>query len=49
MASYLIAIAVGELETRPVGDRTAVWAEPEVVDKAAHEFAEMEDVSVCRV
>lgn len=49
MATYLVAFAVGVLETRPVGERTAVWGEPEVVDKAAREFAEMEDVSSCSV
>lgn len=40
--SYLIALAVGDLEFRAVGDRTGVWAEPSVVEKAAWEFADME-------
>ena len=39
---YLIAVAVGELQTKAVGPRTDVWAEPSVVNAAAHEFAEME-------
>ena len=39
---YLIALAVGELEFRSVGPRTGVWAEPEVVEAAAYEFADME-------
>ena len=40
--AYLIAIAVGNLKSRSLGERSAVWSEPEVVDKAAHEFAETE-------
>ena len=39
---YLIALAVGDLAFRAVGPRTGVWAEPGVVEKAAHEFADME-------
>ena len=41
--SYLIALAVGHLESRKVGPRTHVWAEPEVVDAAAYEFGETEN------
>ncbi|MFO7567596.1 MAG: M1 family metallopeptidase [Enhygromyxa sp.] len=40
--AYLIALAVGELERREVGPRTAVWADPTVVAAAAEEFADME-------
>lgn len=39
---YLIALAVGELEFRPLGRRAGVYAEPGVVDEAAHEFADTE-------
>ncbi|MEO6708248.1 MAG: M1 family metallopeptidase [Planctomycetota bacterium] len=39
---YLIAIAVGELEFRPIGKRTGVWSEPSVVDGAAREFSDLE-------
>ena len=39
---YLIALAVGELQFRPLSARTGVWAEPPVLDKAAHEFEDME-------
>jgi aminopeptidase N len=39
---YLIAIAVGELAFRELGPRTGVYAEPDVVDKAAWEFADAE-------
>ncbi len=39
---YLIALAVGDLEFRPLGPRTGVYAEPGVVAKAAAEFADLE-------
>ena len=41
---YLIALGIGNLEFREVGPRTGVWAEPAVVDDAAYEFGEMEDM-----
>jgi leukotriene-A4 hydrolase len=40
--SYLIAIAVGDLQFRSLGERTGVYAEPSVVDKAAKEFEDTE-------
>ncbi|HLI18566.1 MAG TPA: M1 family metallopeptidase [Rhodanobacteraceae bacterium] len=36
--SYLMAIAAGDLAVRETGPRSAVYAEPSVVGKAAHEF-----------
>jgi leukotriene-A4 hydrolase len=39
---YLIALAVGDLEFMPLGKRTGVYAEPEVVKKAAAEFGDLE-------
>jgi aminopeptidase N len=39
---YLLAFAVGELESRTVGPRTDVWAEPGLVEKAAWEFARVD-------
>jgi len=39
---YLIALAVGELEFRPIGKRTGVYAEPPLAAKAATEFADLE-------
>jgi leukotriene-A4 hydrolase len=39
---YLIALAAGELEFRPLGGRSGVFAEPVVVDAAAREFADTE-------
>lgn len=38
--SYLLAIAVGDIYFAPIGDRTGVYAEPEIVDAAAFEFAD---------
>ena len=38
--TYLIAIAVGNLEGRKISERTTVYAEPEEVDKAAFEFSD---------
>ena len=40
--SYLLALAAGDLKEKSIGRRTAVWAEPAVLDKAAYEFADME-------
>jgi len=39
---YLIALAVGDLAFKPLGQRTGVYAEPSVVEKAAREFADTE-------
>ncbi|HKE48856.1 MAG TPA: M1 family metallopeptidase [Rhodanobacteraceae bacterium] len=40
--SYLLAIAVGDIAARPTGPRSAVYAEPSVVEAAAKEFADTE-------
>ncbi len=40
--SYLLALAVGDLEFRSMGSRTGIYSEPSVVGKAAWEFAETE-------
>ncbi len=44
--TYLIALAVGSLEGRDLSPRSRVWAEPEVVDAAAWEFAGIEEMIV---
>jgi aminopeptidase N len=44
--SYLIALAVGDLEFRSLGERSGVYAEPSVVDAAAWEFGEVEQMIV---
>ncbi|MGE3841436.1 MAG: M1 family metallopeptidase [Vicinamibacterales bacterium] len=41
---YLIALAVGDVQSRAVGTRTAVYAEPAVVDGAAAEFQDLEQM-----
>jgi len=38
--SYLLALAVGDLESREIGPISRVWAEPSVVESAQFEFAE---------
>ncbi|WP_433157348.1 M1 family metallopeptidase [Kribbella sp. CA-247076] len=42
--SYLLAIAAGDLVFEPIGDRTGVWAEPELAKRAATEFADTEEM-----
>jgi aminopeptidase N len=41
--SYLLAFAVGNLSFEAVGARTGIYAEPEILQEAAWEFAENED------
>jgi leukotriene-A4 hydrolase len=41
---YLLALAVGELESRELSPRARVWAEPAIVDAAAWEFAGIGDM-----
>ena len=38
--SYLLAIAVGDLEFRPFDTRSGVYAEPSVIERAASEFSD---------
>ena len=40
--SYLLAIAAGNLVFKPLGERTGVWAEPTMIDKAVAEFSDTE-------
>ena len=42
--SYLIALAVGDLTFKAMSDRTGVWAEPAMVDAAAKEFEDTEQM-----
>jgi aminopeptidase N len=42
VASYMIAIGVGDLAFKPLGPRTGVWAEPVTLDAAARELADTE-------
>lgn len=40
--SYLMALAVGQLDAREIGPRTTVYAEPSLLEAAASEFADTE-------
>jgi leukotriene A-4 hydrolase/aminopeptidase len=40
--SYLIAIAVGDLEFRSLGKRSGVYTEPSMIEKSAYELADTE-------
>jgi aminopeptidase N len=40
--SYLMALAVGDVQFRAVGDRTGVYAIPSLIDAAAEEFSDMQ-------
>ena len=42
--SYLIALAVGDLEFRAMGERTGVYAEKELLDASAAEFEDTESM-----
>ncbi len=42
--SYLLAIAVGNIYFAALGEQTGVYAEPELLDAAAHEFADTQDM-----
>ncbi|TAL92989.1 MAG: aminopeptidase, partial [Rhodanobacter sp.] len=44
--SYLLAIAAGDIAVQETGPRSAVYAEPSVVGKAAHEFEDTEKMIV---
>lgn len=41
---YLIALAAGDIAFRPLGPRSGVYAEPSVLERAAHEFADVEEM-----
>ena len=43
---YLLAFAVGDLASRELSPRSRVWAEPGMLDRAAYEFAGVEDMMV---
>src|SRR5256885_3112480 len=42
VATYMIAIAVGDLAFKPLGPRTGAWAEPVTLNAAAAELADTE-------
>lgn len=42
ISSYLLALAVGDVAFKAISDRSGIYAEPSMVEKAAWEFADME-------
>jgi len=44
--SYLIALAVGDLHFKSMGERTGVYAEPALLDAAAAEFSDTESMLI---
>jgi len=40
--AYLMALAVGDFDFKPIGQRTGVYAEPSLLNKAASEFSDLE-------
>lgn len=40
--TYLIALAVGDLEFAALGERTGVFSEPSMIDKCVYEFVDVE-------
>jgi leukotriene-A4 hydrolase len=44
--SYLIALAVGDLQFKAMGERTGVYAEPSMIDAAAAEFEDTESMLI---
>ena len=44
--SYLIALAIGDLEFASLGDRTGVYAEPSMIDKCVYEFVDVEKMVI---
>lgn len=39
---YLMALSVGDISFKKIGNNTGVYAEPEMIDKAAYELADLE-------
>lgn len=44
--SYLIALAIGDLQFQTMGERTGVYAEPEILAAAAKEFEDTENMLI---
>lgn len=42
--SYLMALSAGDIIFKPISDRTGVYAEPSVLDKAVYEFEDLENM-----
>ena len=44
--AYLMALTIGDVDYRKLGAHTGIYAESSLMEKAAYEFAEMEDMLV---
>lgn len=42
--AYLLALTVGDITFKPISSNTGVYAEPSVIEAAAYEFAQMDDM-----
>tara|TARA_R110002096_G_scaffold431885_1_gene647626 strand:+ start:29385 stop:31271 length:1887 start_codon:yes stop_codon:yes gene_type:complete len=42
--SYLMALSAGDIIFKPISERTGVYAEPSVLDKAVYEFEDLENM-----
>ena len=42
--AYLLALAVGDLTFQSISNRTGVYAEPTIIEKAVYEFGELEEM-----
>ena len=43
ISSYLLAMAVGDITSKEISSRCAVWSEPAIIDAVAYKFAQTED------
>ena len=46
ISPYLIALAVGDIDYKAVSNRTGIYAEPSLLEKAHYEFSDMEKMVV---
>lgn len=46
ISPYLIALAVGDINYKAVSNRTGIYAEPSILEKAHYEFSDMEKMVV---
>ena len=44
--AYLVALSVGDIEFKKIGEHTGVYAEPVMLEKSVYEFADMEDMLI---
>ena len=44
--AYLVALSVGDIAFKKIGERTGVYAEPVMLEKSAYEFTDMENMLI---